>query len=152
MSSGRLGIVVVVVEVVVDTSMATVVVVVVVEVVVVEVVVVVDVESVVGTDGQDCVATVGTRRAGTALSTIVVDVPTEGVDALLGEIVEVSTAVVVGADDVSNVTRARESAGATAGASLCVHVSSWSMTAPRPLLRAHDATFCCNGSFGCART
>lgn len=129
MSSGRLGMVVVVVEVVVDTSMATVVVVVVVvvEVVEVEVEVVMDVESVVGTDGQDCVATVGTRRAGTALSTIVVDVPTEGVDASLGEVVEVSadsTTVVVGADDVSNVTRARESAGATAGASLCVHVSS----------------------------
>lgn len=118
-SSGRFGIVVVLVEEVVETSMATVVVVV---VVVVEVVDVVEVESMGKTDGQDCVATVGTRCAGTALSTIVVVV-------LGGVVVGMSVSsfaamVVVVAGDVSNVTRARESAGATAGASLWVHVSS----------------------------
>lgn len=71
-SAGRFGIVVVLVVVVVETSMGTTVLVVVVVVVVVDDVV--DVEPVVGGEGQDCVATVGTRCTGRALSTIVVDV------------------------------------------------------------------------------
>lgn len=120
-SSGRFGIVVVLVEVVVETSIGTTVVVVVVVVEVVEVVEVVGAESVDGTDGQDCVATVGTRCAGTALSTTVV---VDGVDVDVSEVSKTAMVVVVAAGSVSNVTRARESAGATAGASLWVQVSS----------------------------
>lgn len=120
-SSGRFGIVVVLVEVVVETSIGTTVVVVVVVVEVVEVVEVVGAESVDGTDGQDCVATVGTRCAGTALSTTVV---VDGVDVDVSEVSMTAMVVVVETGSVSNVTRARESAGATAGASLWVQVSS----------------------------
>ena len=122
-SSGRFGIVVVLVEVVVETSIGTTVVVVVVVVVVevVEVVEVVGAESVDGTDGQDWVATVGTRCAGTALSTTVV---VDGVDVDVSEVSMTAMVVVVETGSVSNVTRARESAGATAGASLWVQVSS----------------------------
>ncbi len=118
-SSGRFGIVVVLVEVVVETSIGTTVVVVV--VVVVEVVG--GVESVDGTDGQDCVATVGTRCAGTALSTTVV-VAVDGVDVDVSVVSMTAMGVEVETGCVSKVTRARESAGATAGASLWVQVSS----------------------------
>ncbi len=117
-SSGRFGIVVVLVEVVVEASIGTTVVVVV--VVVVEVVVV---ESVDGIDGQDCVATVGTRCAGTALSIIVVDV-FDGLVVGVPTFSIVGRVVVVDAGRVSKLTRASESAGATAGASLWVQVSS----------------------------
>ena len=116
-SSGRFGIVVVLVEVVVETSITP-------TVVVVDVVAVVGgVESVDGTDGQDCVATVGTRCAGTALSTIVVVVVSGGVDVDTSVALRTAMVVVVATGSVSNVTRASESAGATAGASLWVQVS-----------------------------
>lgn len=113
-SSGRFGIVVVLVEVVVEASIGTTVVVVVVVVVVVKVVVV---ESVDGIDGQDCVATVGTRCAGTALSIIVVDV-FDGLIVGVPTFSIVGRVVVVDAGSVSKLTSASESAGATAGASL----------------------------------
>jgi hypothetical protein len=112
---------VVLVEVVVETSIRTTVVVVVVVVVVVEVVGGVD--SVDGTDGQDCVATVGTRWAGTALSTTVV-VAVDGVDVDVSVVSMTAMVLEVETGCVSKVTRARESAGATAGASLWVQVSS----------------------------
>ena len=81
------------------------------------------VESVAGTDGQDCVATVGTRCAGTALSTTVV-VVSDGIDVDTSVASITAMVVVVATGSVSNVTSASESAGATAGASLWVQVSS----------------------------
>lgn len=120
-SLGRFGIVVVLLEVVVETSMAT---------GVVEVVdVVVVAESVAGTDGHDCVATVGTRCAGAVLPSMVVVDATGLIDrfdvvVVDGSIFSTTGIVVVGTGSVSNVTSANESAGATAGASLWVHASS----------------------------
>ena len=129
MSSGRLGIVVVDVVVVVERSGTTVV-----DVVVVVVVVVVEeveeddevvVDSVIGADGHDCVATVGTRRAGDADPALVVaDCCNIDVVACSSMLVVEGVDVLVSGATVSNETSAKESAGATAGALLWVQVSN----------------------------
>ena len=125
--------------------------VVVVVVVVVELVVVVapgaNVVDATGTDGHDRLAVVGLRTAGVLFP--------PGNVVRGAEVAVVSCgAMVVSAwgGSVSNETSASVSTGATAGGSLCIHASSLSTTAPMPLFRAHDATFCCSGSLGCART
>lgn len=149
-SSGRAGSVVVVVVVVVVSPGSVLLVVVVVEEVVVEVVVVASGAMVVVTTllgaGHDCVAFIGRRTAGAVLPVDVVVVE-EGV-----VLPFVARVVSTCGGSVSNGTRARVSTGATAGGSLWSHVSILSTMAPMPLLRAQEAMFCCNGSFGCART
>lgn len=124
MSSGRFGIVVVDVVVVAEGSGTNVVVVE--EGGVVEVVVEVVVDSVDGAAGHDCVATVGTRRAGAAEPAIVEVVTRAWILESVGAVVAVVEGVVVvpPPGTVSKVMSAKESAGATAGASLCVQVSS----------------------------
>jgi hypothetical protein len=131
---------VVVVVVVVVISPGTVVVVVV-DVVVVDVVVETTV-AVVLLIGQEDVATVGRIWSGVMMSgtdVVVVVSPGNAVT-----VVEVS----VGASVMGVIARASESAGATAGGSLCSHASSWSTTGPNLFSRAHDAMFCCSGSRG----
>ena len=145
-STGRAGSVVVVVVVVV-VSPGTVLLVVVVDVVVVVVVTPgarVVVTTLVGA-GQDWVAFIGRRTAGAVFSfAVVVVVAIPGI--------ELTVVVSTCGGSVSNGTSASVSTGAAAGGSLCSHASNLSTMAPIPLLRAHDATFCCSGSFGCART
>ena len=121
MSSGRLGIVVVDVVVVTEGSGARV------DVVDVDVVELV-VGAVAEVAGHDCVATVGILRAGEAEPAMVVVVVFDG--RIVEEVTCVSMVVSEGIDvvvsgaRVSKVTSASESAGATAGALLWVHVSS----------------------------
>ena len=144
-SDGFAGIVVVVVVVVVVASGTVVVVVVVVvdvDVVVVDVVVEVTTVALVVSMGQDEVATVGRICSGVMMSgtdVVVDDWPGEGIT-----VVEVC----VGASVMGVMARASESAGATAGGSLCSHASSLSTIGPILFSRAHDAMFCCNGSRG----
>ena len=111
------------VVVVVGGSGTTVVDVVVVVVLVDEVVVV---DSAFGTAGHDCVATVGTRRAGVAdpVSVVVVVCCCVLVSVGIWAGSVVLARVLFTNGSVSKVTSAKESAGATAGASLWVHASS----------------------------
>ena len=69
------------------------------------------------------------------------------VDDSLGDAVTVVEVWTVGSA-VGVIARASESAGATAGGSLCSHASSLSTTGPMLFSRAHDARFCCSGSRG----
>lgn len=64
------------------------------------------------------------------------------------------TGVVSGTVSVarSSTARANVSAGAAEGGSSCSQTSSWSTMRPMPFSRAHEAMFCCNGSFGWAST
>ena len=122
-SPGRLGLVLVDVVVVVKRSDT-----IVVDVVVVDVDVVV-VDSVAGRAGHDCVATVGTLRTGVAGPALIVVETTTSFSSLLvlvgwAVVTGGATTVLVTVGRVSKVTSARESAGATAGASLWVQVSS----------------------------
>ena len=119
MSSGRLGIVVVDVVVVTEGSGARV------DVVDVDVVELV-VGAVAEVAGHDCVATAGILRAGVAepAMVVVVDCCIVDVVACASMLVPEGIDVVVSGARVSKVTSASESAGATAGALLWVHVSS----------------------------
>jgi hypothetical protein len=152
-SEGRFGIVVVVVVVIVVVSPGKV------EEVVVEVVVVSPgrVEEVVvvvvgGGVGHDAVAAVGMRTAGVVIWAMV-EVVASALSVVTrdGSVGADSTGVVIWAM-VEVVASASDTAGAAAGASLYSHASNWSTTGPIPTLRAHDATFCCRGSLGWART
>jgi hypothetical protein len=92
--------------------------------------------------GQEAVATVGRTRNG--------ELPLAGGDVFVLFLIVVPGAltVVVGESGATvsstkiSGASASESAGATAGGSLCSHVSNLSTTAPRRFSRAHDATFC----------
>ena len=81
-------------------------------------------------DGHDCVATVGTLRIGVAGPALFVVVTTtisfSSMLVLVGwaVVTDGATTVLATVGKVSKVTSARESAGATAGASLWVQVSS----------------------------
>lgn len=161
MSVGRNGSVVVVVVVVVVSPGNVVVVVVEVVVVVVDVVVVVvspgsvD-EVVVGTEGHDADATFGRFTRGFLLLPMdvfvsvgfsVVVTPADGGIVVSAGIVAMGN-VSMGVVSTGAKARASVSAGAAAGGVLCIQISSLSTTAPMPLLRAHDARFCCSGSLG----
>jgi hypothetical protein len=99
--------------------------------------------------GQEAVATVGRTRNGElplagggvfVLFLIVVPGVLFVVAGALTVVVGESGATV--SSTKMSGSSARESAGATAGGSLCSHVSNLSTTAPRRFSRAHDATFC----------
>jgi hypothetical protein len=137
--TGRLGIVEVVVDVVlvvVDSSTGTV------DVLVLVLVLVDDVVEESLFVGQEAVATVGRTRNGV--------LPLTGGDVFVLFLIVVpgvltvvvgETGATVSSTKMSG-SSARESAGATAGGSLCSHVSNLSTTGPRRFSRAHDATFC----------
>jgi hypothetical protein len=165
MSAGRSGsVVVVVVVVVVSPGNVVVVVVNVVVVVVVEVLVVVSPGSVVvvvvGAEGHDAEATFGRFTRGFPLLPMVVFV-SEGFTVVVtpaGEAIVVSGGndamgkVSIGVVSTGSIASASVSAGAAAGGVLCSQISNLSTTGPKPLLRAHEAMFCCSGSLGCANT
>ena len=146
--TGRLGIVEVVVDVVlvvVDSSTGTV-------DVLVLVLVLVLVDDVVEESlsvGQEAVATVGRTRNGVLPLTggdvlVLFSIVVPGVLFVVAGVLTVvvgETGATVSSTKMSG-SSARESAGATAGGSLCSHVSNLSTTAPRRFSRAHDATFC----------
>jgi hypothetical protein len=139
--TGRLGIVEVVV--VVDSSTGTV------DVLVLVLVLVDDVVEESLFVGQEAVATVGRTRNGVLPLTggdvfVLFLIVVPGVLFVVAGVLTVvvgETGATVSSTKMSG-SSARESAGATAGGSLCSHVSNLSTTGPRRFSRAHDATFC----------
>jgi hypothetical protein len=99
--------------------------------------------------GQEAVATVGRTRNGVLPLTggdvfVLFLIVVPGVLFVVAGVLTVvvgETGATVSSTKMSG-SSARESAGATAGGSLCSHVSNLSTTGPRRFSRAHDATFC----------